>query len=394
MGNNTGDRRRVLIAHPGAELYGSDRVLIDAALGFRDAGWEARVVIPNDGPLRQVLTDEGIEVFIEPTLVLRKALMKPTGWPSLMASIVRGRRDAARAIRAFDPDLVYASTIIQPLWLPAARRLGIATMLHAHEAEASAPDIVRKVLYRSAMSADTIVVNSEFTGATLASSYPEVADRMRVVWNPVPGPESAVAPRPTLDDSLRVVYVGRLSARKGVDLVVEAIGILAAERVSAELDIVGAVFEGNESFETELHAAAARYDVEDKVHFHGFRDSVWEDIAAADVLIVPSRVDESFGNTAVEGVLALRPVVVSDIRGLREATRDIPTARVVPAGSAEAIAESLAALAMQWDRVVEQVDEAAATVRARHDVTAFRRAIAASANAALAGADARRDAAR
>ncbi len=36
-----------------------------------------------------------------------------------------------------------------------------------------------------------------------------------------------------------------------------------------------------------------------------------------DVLVVPSRVDEPFGNTAVEGILARRPVVASDMSGLR-----------------------------------------------------------------------------
>ena len=177
MGSNRGDRRRVLIAHPGAELYGSDRVLIDAVLGFRDAGWDARVVIPNDGPLRQVLTDAGVEVVIEPTLVLRKALMKPRGWIPLFSGVIAGRRAITRLVRDFDPDLVYVSTITQPLWLPVARHLGVPTMLHVHEAEASASGVVRKVLYWPARSADAIVVNSDFARRTMLASCPSLAAR-------------------------------------------------------------------------------------------------------------------------------------------------------------------------------------------------------------------------
>lgn len=390
MGNDTGDQQRVLIAHPGAELYGSDRVLIDAALGFRDAGWEARVVIPNDGPLRQVLTDAGVDVVIKETLVLRKSLMKPTGWATLVSGVVGGRRAISRMIRDFDPHLLYVSTITQPLWLPVARAAGVATMLHVHEAEASASGIVRKVLYWPARSADAIVVNSDFARRTMLASYPSLGDRSRIVWNAVPGPDELIAPRPRLDGALRVVYIGRLSPRKGVDLIVEALGILDIEGVAAELDIVGAAFEGYEWFETELKAAAARHGVEKRVRFHGFQDSVWKAVSAADVVVVPSRGDEPFGNTAVEAVLALRPVIVSDTSGLREATRDVPTAVRVTPGSAEAIAEALARTAENWAGVVAHVDEAAVIVRARHDVTAFRHALVSAADTVVAGHATRR----
>ena len=43
------------------------------------------------------------------------------------------------------------------------------------------------------------------------------------------------------------------------------------------------------------------------VVFAGFRPSVWDSFAAADIAIVPSRV-EPFGNVAVEAMLAERPV--------------------------------------------------------------------------------------
>ncbi len=374
----------MLIAHPGAELYGSDRVLIDAALGFRDAGWEARVVIPNDGPLRQVLTDEGLDVVIEPTLVLRKALMKPTGWIPLVSGVVAGRRAIAKMVREFDPELVYVSTITQPLWLPVVKRLGVPTMLHVHEAEASASSLVRKVLYWPARSADAIVVNSDFARRTMLASYPALEDRSRIVWNAVPGPAELIAPRPAIDGPLRIVYIGRLSPRKGVDLIVEALGILTIEGIEAELDLVGAAFEGYEWFETELHAAAARHEVEQRVRFHGFVDSVWDAVSAGDVVVVPSRADEPFGNTAVEAVLALRPVIVSDTSGLREATRDVPTATLVTPGSAEAIAEALARTVEHWDGVLAHIDDAATIVRNRHDVAAFRRALVSAADMVVA----------
>lgn len=374
---------RVLIAHPGAEMYGSDRVLVDAAIGFAEAGWTVRVVIPDDGPLFDVLVRHNIEVQLLSTLVLRKALMKPTGWPRLLAGYTNGRAQVIREIRSWKPDLVYVSTITQPLWAPTARALGVPVMLHVHEAEASARPFIRRRLYAPARAADRIVVNSSFAQKTMLDSYADLADRSEIVWNPVPGPASASPPRARIEGPLRVGYVGRLSPRKGVDVAVEAVGILVADGIDAHLDLIGDVFEGYEWYELELHALAARFMIEDRVHFHGFRDSVWDAVADVDVLVVPSRFDEPFGNTAVEAVLARRPVIASDTSGLREATAGVPTAVLVAPNSAEDLATALAGVAANWSDVVARTDRAEQVVRDRHDVHAFRRTLTSRASEIL-----------
>ena len=59
--------------------------------------------------------------------------------------------------------------------------------------------------------------------------------------------------------------------------------------------------------------------------------------AEADIAIVPSVLDESFGNTAVEALLAARPLIVSDIPGLLEATDPATSRVVVPRDDAAAM---------------------------------------------------------
>ena len=51
------DGLTVLFAHPMAELYGSDRVLLESVLGVLETGGRAVVVLPESGPLEQVLRD-------------------------------------------------------------------------------------------------------------------------------------------------------------------------------------------------------------------------------------------------------------------------------------------------------------------------------------------------
>lgn len=384
MGTAGGERQRALIAHPGAEMYGSDRVLLDAAIGFVDAGWDVRVILPATGALVAALEQHGVEVKIQPTLVLRKALMKPSGWSQLIAGFTSGRAQVMREIREYNPTLVYVSTITQPLWAPVARRLGVPVIVHVHEAEASANAIVRRGLYASVRSADRIATASGFALRTMLDSYPALASRSTVVPNPVPGPPVVVPPRASLDGPLRVGYVGRLSPRKGVDVAVTAVGGLIADGIDARLDLIGAVFEGYEWYDLELRATAARLAIEDRVIFHGFRDSVWDALADIDVLVVPSRFDEPFGNTAVEGVLALRPVIASDTSGLREATDRIPTAMLVTPDSADDLERALADVVLRWPEIVAATPDAARIAGGRHDVNTFRRALLTMADEAIA----------
>ena len=116
---------------------------------------------------------------------------------------------------------------------------------------------------------------------------------------------------------------------------VDATAMLAARDVDVTLDVVGAVFPGYESVETELHRRAAEAGITDRVRLHGYSDDVWAHLAACDISLVPSRLEESFGNTAVEGVLARRPVVVSSIGGLLEASDGFSSVVLVHPGLAD-----------------------------------------------------------
>ena len=133
-----------------------------------------------------------------------------------------------------------------------------------------------------------------------------------------------------------------------------------ARGVDADLDVVGSVFPGYEWVEDELRARGAAGGLEGRVHLHGFDPDVWPHLAATDVLLVPSRVDEPFGNTAVEGALAGRPVVASATSGLLEATEGLRAATRVPPGDPTALADAVVQLLDRWAEVGEQaLDDAA-----------------------------------
>lgn len=369
------NRKTVLLVHPGAEMFGSDRMLLESATGLVEAGARVVVALPSTGLLVAPLREAGAEVVILPMLVLRKVLLTPRGLPRLFRDTFRGLGSAWRLIGRLRPDAVYVSTIIIPQWPLIARLRGTRAVSHVHEAEASGNTLVNRLLYAPHLASARTLVNSRFSLDTIRRALPALADRTRVVANGVASPEHPAPPRSRLDGPLRVLYVGRLSPRKGPDLVIDAAAALQAAGRPVEVTLLGAVFEGYEWFERDLRARADETGV--PVTFAGFHPDIWPFLAEADVLVVPSRVDEPFGNTAVEGVLGLRPVIASDSSGLREAAGGYATAQLVAPDDADAIATALAEVRERWDDHVAGVTASRDEALRRHAPAVYRAGVTA-----------------
>lgn len=368
---------RILAVHPGAEQYGSDRVFAEAIRGMLGSGAAVRVLLPQDGPLSEELRAAGADVRVCDMLVLRKALMKPSGWPTLLRLARSDLRRVRREIAEQRAELVYVSTITLPLWSLLARRRS-AVALHLHEAETAAGALVRRVLAFPARAADVIVCNSRFTRDALLQCEPALAIRARVVLNPVPAPSTVVPPRSELRGALRIGYLGRLSPRKGVDLLLRALPALIDDGLDARLDLVGAVFPGYEWYERELRDSAAELGIAGRVRFLGFRSDIASSLADIDVLVVPSRLDEGFGNVAVEAVLARRPVIVAARAGLREAIAGVPTAVAIEPDDVTALVTALKHVATDWTAIVDNTVAAAELAADRHSTQGFHAALGAA----------------
>jgi glycogen(starch) synthase len=189
---------------------------------------------------------------------------------------------------------------------------------------------------------------------------------------------SVVIPNPYQDDVFRmlpgaardreIACVGRLVSDKGVDCLLDALGLLAARGLRPGVSIVG---DGPER--EPLAAQAARLGIRDQVDFRG--TVVGEDLCrllnAHRILAVPSRWDEPFGIVALEGIACGNVVIGSCGGGLAEAIG--PCGRTFPNGDAAALAGALEA-AMR-DRSLEASLQAHASAHlARHS----RRSVAAA----------------
>lgn len=336
----------VLIAHPSSDRYGSDLQLLETVSALTDAGTPVAVVLPVDGPLVELLRYRGASVQMLPFPVLRKAAMRPLGFAVLMGQLLRRLPRVVATVRSSDASVVVVNTVTIPWWLFAGRIAGRRTVCHVHEAEDSGPRLALRMLGLPNLLAQRVVVNSHASATTLIDATPRARDRLQVVYNGVPGPPDPVSasPRTRPDQPLNVVLVGRLSERKGTDVALEAVARLRSDGRDVRLVLCGTAFAGYEWFERQLQERAAAPDLAGAVQFCGYVSPTWTALAEADVVIVPSRV-EPFGNTAVEALLAERPLVASRTQGLAEIVDHGRTGLQVPPGDAEALSQALATLA-------------------------------------------------
>jgi glycosyltransferase involved in cell wall biosynthesis len=265
----------------------------------------------------------------------------------LLSTTLASIRPSLRVLRESRADTVIVNTVTPPLWLVLARLSGRFTVRHVHEGEASVPGVLRRALYLPLLFAQRILINSRFSLDVLETAAPWLRARTRIVYNAVAGPPAVVPPRPRLDGATRLLFVGRLSHRKGPHVAVDAVGLLADAGVDVHLSLLGAVFPGNEAYAEQLEQQIDG-GLRARVDMLGFRPSVWEELAAADVILIPSTLDEPFGNTAVEAALSARPSVVSAVGGLPEAAGHSTSTVLVPPGDASALAGAVRTIIDEW----------------------------------------------
>ncbi|GHG56655.1 glycosyl transferase [Flavimobilis marinus] len=335
--------RHVLVAHPSADLYGSDRQLVESVRALVEVGVTVTVTVPAPGPLCGVLREAGADVVVVAVPVLRKALLNPRGLVGLALGTPAALVRLVRLVRRLRPGAVYVNTLTIPHWTLAARLTGTPVLVHVHEAEEEGSRLVRQLLVSPLLLAHRVLVNSAAARAATAL-VPGIDQRCHIVYNGVPGPPSPQDLRARVaGDRALLVLVARLSPRKGVDVALEAVARLVAEGRDVRLTVCGTAFAGYEWFEDELRARAAQADLAGRLTFAGYVHPTWRALADSDVVLVPSRA-EPFGNTAVEAMRARRPVVASRVQGLREIVEHGRTGLLVTPGSADELAAAVRSL--------------------------------------------------
>jgi glycosyltransferase involved in cell wall biosynthesis len=143
-------------------------------------------------------------------------------------------------------------------------------------------------------------------------------------------------------EPLRLLFVGRLVQRKGVEILVQALARVRRHRL-AELTVVG---EGE--WEPRIRETASALGLTEHVHFTGrvTSERLAREYQESDIFVLPAVVD-SRGDTEGLGVVLLealryeRPVVASAVGGIVDIVEDGRSGWLVPPGDPDRLADTL-----------------------------------------------------
>jgi glycosyltransferase involved in cell wall biosynthesis len=141
-----------------------------------------------------------------------------------------------------------------------------------------------------------------------------------------------------IDDGARVlVFVGRITAEKGVRELLLAFEMLKIDSINVHLIIVGPF-----DVDSEFSGSISRSDIESipDTHLIGFSECPERYLAIADILCLPSY-REGFGTVVIEAAAMGVPTVGSDIYGLSDAVVHGETGLLVPPRNVEELAKAI-----------------------------------------------------
>jgi glycosyltransferase involved in cell wall biosynthesis len=231
-------------------------------------------------------------------------------------------RVMGKAIAEFKPDIIHAQHVWLLSWI--ANKTGVPYVITAHGTDLMGyqkSSRFRRYAEDAATGAKMIVTISNDNDALVHDLFPDCTGKtvfMRNGYDPerfYPERQTQAQLLPTFDiKPLKrlVLFTGKLTYFKGVDVLLEAARLYEGERPGEILTIIA----GEGELSAQLQKQAKDYSLRN-VHFLGFLDisDLRKLYSSADVSIVPSR-REPFGLVALEALACGCPVVATNQGGL------------------------------------------------------------------------------
>jgi glycosyltransferase involved in cell wall biosynthesis len=358
----------VLQVVPSLDAGGAERTTIDVARALKRAGFTP-LVVSEGGRMEAELNRSGAELIRLPIASKNPVTM----------FLNAGR--LAEIIRKRNVSLVHARSRA-PAWsaLVAAKRTRIPFVATYHGIY---PDNVPgKRFYNSVMArGDAVIANSEWTAQHIRATHPHLVKRLAVIprgldlenFDPAAvAPERVARLRAAwgIEGQDRVVLLpGRLTRLKGHGVFLAALKLMKQEgKLPPDIRAVLAGDpQGRDDYVREIETLVAGLGGTALLAPH--ISDMPAAYLAADIVVSPSTVPESFGRIPPEAALMGRPVVAADHGGARETVLAGKSGLLVAPGDAPALGRALADLLARPEEELAQMGAAGrAHVSARYAV--------------------------
>ncbi len=317
--------RKILYLAASPSWGGGEQYVCDLMVHLGAEGYDCRAIVPPGG-----VAGEKLGAAVGAGRVFRL--------PMRSMFDRRSAREIARIVCDDGIDIIHANKFADAFIAVRARRMSgcdVKVVMTRHLVRRGKTGRLYRRLYARL---DALIFVSDIARRAFMSRGPKIDERKVVVIpNGVPdAPQNESVQWPAIPV---IAYVGRIAEEKGLDVLIDALGILKDEPF--EVRIIGA---GRAEYLDALKAKAAEKGVDGRIRFAGFTDDVNAVLHDVSIGVAPTVVPEGFGLAVVEYMRSSLAVVTTDNGAQAEYLDDGKDALLVPPGDAGALAEALGTL--------------------------------------------------
>lgn len=336
--------------YPPRVVGGISRVVYDLSHRLIKDGHDVTVVTYRDGEVPYYEDDKGVKVYrvdnymIQPNNFIDWILQLNFNMVEKASQIIaeQGKFDV---IHAHDWLVANAAKTLKHSF-----DIPIVATIHATEAGRNSgirepnQKYINDTEWMLTYEANEVIVNSNYMKSEVQRLFGLPFEKINVVPNGVNlnkftgmDRDYTFRRRYAMDNEKIILFMGRLVYEKGIQYLIEAMPKVLNSYHDAKL-----VIAGKGGMLDELKAQADYLGISNKVYFAGYMNGkdVERMYKAADISVFPSTY-EPFGIVALEGMLAERPIVVSDAGGLGEIVEHGVTGMKSYCGNPNSIADSI-----------------------------------------------------
>jgi len=257
-------------------------------------------------------------------------------WPSPRPTKFRDFLFLRKQIKKFKPQLMLSTFGANNMFLLGGYLCRVRHRIVTHRTISSHFKSTAFKLFRKKKMfklATQIISNSSATKEDLIRTFGVSPGKVKVVYNAVYNPEI----QETGDANL-VLYAGRLSKNKGIDVLLSAFRIVAEKKPFAKLKVLGGTAALVENYNNQVEELG----LGSRVTFEGSQPgrTVLREFAKARFVVVPS-LSEGFGFVVIEAFSVKTPVIGSNTGGIKEIIRNEKDGLLFPPGDHNALASAM-----------------------------------------------------
>ena len=352
MTDKTG-KVNILFLHPNAELYGSDRVLLNILNSLDRSKFNPTVILSYEGPLVYELIKLSVPVKVINLGILRQKYFNFCGIVSRAYHFLTSFFHLVNIVRKEQIDLIYSNTCVILVGGLAARICRRPHIWHVHEIIENPKWVWKIIIFWVCTLSTQVIAVSYAVKRHLLGKSTFYEQKIKVVYNAIDidkyfrvQKENQIRKEFNVpDEALLVGMVGRITPKKGHNHFLLAAGEVARRLPGVQFMVVGGPDQGAEDYMNELHRQAEDLGLFRQIIFTGFRKDIAAILSAFDIFVLPSLWPDPLPTVVLEAMASGKPVVAYAHGGALEMIEDRRSGFLVPPFSYHDLAKKILILA-------------------------------------------------